>query len=67
MVRNAPSNSGWNWSEGDPECLNLDTLPLTPISELTMHKEPYEDPIPYPIAVTIWAAPCPQLQSLQRL
>eukprot|EP00971_Amphidinium_carterae_P054326 1070088-Amphidinium_carterae.1 len=49
MVRNAPSNKGWNWSE-DPDCLDLDMLPLTPISELTMHKEPYEDPTTYPWA-----------------
>eukprot|EP00971_Amphidinium_carterae_P112473 2227314-Amphidinium_carterae.1 len=49
MVRNARSDDGWDWSN-EQEVLDLDSLPLTPIPELTMHKEPYEDPTPYPLA-----------------
>eukprot|EP00971_Amphidinium_carterae_P118632 2350411-Amphidinium_carterae.1 len=49
MVRNARSDKGWDWSN-EQEVLDLDSLPLTPISELTMHKEPYADPTAYPLA-----------------
>eukprot|EP00971_Amphidinium_carterae_P155065 3074978-Amphidinium_carterae.1 len=54
MVRNVHPDNGWNWSESQgedlPEGLDLEKVPLTPISELTMHKEPYENPTPYPWA-----------------
>eukprot|EP00971_Amphidinium_carterae_P327538 6458958-Amphidinium_carterae.1 len=49
MVRNAPSNDGWDWSN-EQEVLDLDTLPLTSIPELTMHREPYVDETPNPLA-----------------
>eukprot|EP00971_Amphidinium_carterae_P225751 4477316-Amphidinium_carterae.1 len=38
MVGNARSSDGWDWSN-EQEVLDLDSLPLTPIPELTMHKE----------------------------
>eukprot|EP00971_Amphidinium_carterae_P011316 222822-Amphidinium_carterae.1 len=55
MVRDAhDDDGGWNWSgskeEDFPGSIDLDMLPLTPISELHMHKEPYENPTPYPLA-----------------
>eukprot|EP00971_Amphidinium_carterae_P171211 3393682-Amphidinium_carterae.1 len=51
-VRNAHGDDGgWNWSgspgEDFPGSLDLDMVPLTPISELHMRKEPYENPAPY--------------------
>eukprot|EP00971_Amphidinium_carterae_P121144 2399549-Amphidinium_carterae.1 len=54
MVRNARSDKRWDWSDSQdddlPEGLDLEKVSLTPISELTMHKEPYEDPTPNPWA-----------------
>eukprot|EP00971_Amphidinium_carterae_P215525 4277865-Amphidinium_carterae.2 len=53
MVSDAHGDDGgWNWSgsqTGDePSRMDLDTLTLTPISELHLHKEPYEIPTPNP-------------------
>eukprot|EP00971_Amphidinium_carterae_P050156 988527-Amphidinium_carterae.1 len=54
MVRNAHADKRWDWSDLQdddlPEGLDLEKVPLTPISELTMRKEPYEDATPYPWA-----------------
>eukprot|EP00971_Amphidinium_carterae_P143916 2851653-Amphidinium_carterae.1 len=54
MVRNVTTDDGgWNWSGSQAEDvhdgLDLETLPLAPIPELTMHREPYENPTPYPL------------------
>eukprot|EP00971_Amphidinium_carterae_P294842 5854580-Amphidinium_carterae.1 len=49
LVGNARSNDGWDWSNGQ-EAIDLDSLPLTPIPELLVHKEAYSDPTPYPLA-----------------
>eukprot|EP00971_Amphidinium_carterae_P183399 3640108-Amphidinium_carterae.1 len=47
----APSADGGRGSSRNEQgVLDLDSLPLTPISELTLHREPYADATPNPLA-----------------
>eukprot|EP00971_Amphidinium_carterae_P256451 5091798-Amphidinium_carterae.1 len=45
---------GWDWSgkydDGDRDLMDIDQLKLTPISELHVHREPYEEPPHNPLS-----------------